>query len=68
MSARPSPGNNVRVIEEHFGITKALPDELVQVTLSDGRTFVIPGHRLVPQDDGTYSIKLDHEDRQLLQS
>jgi hypothetical protein len=58
-----SPRYNVKAVEEHFGSTKALPDDRVLVTLADGRSFVIDGERLTPQSDGTYVIALNDADR-----
>ena len=63
MERKGSPRYNVKAVEEHLGRTKALPDDRVLVTLADGRSFVVDGERLTPQDDGTYLIALNDADR-----
>lgn len=63
MTAKATPRPNVRAIEEHFGHTRALPDQRVLVTLTDGRSFIVDGERLQPQDDGTYVLAINDVDR-----
>ena len=63
MQRSRAPQYNVKVVEEHLGQTKALPDNRVLVTLDDGRSFVADAGRLTAQRDGTYVIALSDADR-----
>ena len=46
----------VRTREGEAGTTRALPDDHLLVTLADGRSFVVEGHELALQHDGTYLL------------
>lgn len=58
MATQRAPRQNIKTIETHGGTTQAMPDDRVLLTLDDGRTFVIDGERLNPQEDGTYQVEL----------
>jgi hypothetical protein len=62
MTAQQPQRWKCKVFEIHGGITQALPDDRVLLTLDDGRSFVIDGERLAPQEDGTYQVELTAAD------
>jgi hypothetical protein len=50
------PQPRVRTSDGNTGITQAMPDNRVLITLDDGRSFVVETDQLKPQNDGTYLI------------
>jgi hypothetical protein len=58
MASQRSQPLRFKTVETHGATAQAMPDDRVLLTLDDGRSFVIDGQRIAPQDDGTYQVEL----------
>jgi hypothetical protein len=63
MSPQNSPSPSVKTTAGEVGHSRAMPDDRVLITLSDGQSFVVDADRLQPQPDGTYVVALTTADR-----
>ena len=58
MATRQAQRQQVRTVETHAAAAVALPDDHLLLTLDDGRSLVIDGERLSPQEDGAYQVEV----------
>jgi len=63
-----SPAPTVKTTGGEVGHSRAMPDDRVLITLSDGQSFVVDADRLQAQADGTYLVALTTVDRTTVRS
>ena len=68
MTPKNSPPPNVKTTGGEVGHSRAMPDDRLLITLSDGRSFVVDADRLQPQADGSYLVALTTADRTTVRS
>lgn len=59
---------SVKTTSGEVGQSRAMPDDRMLITLSDGRSFVVDADRLQPQADGTDLVELTTADRTTVRS
>jgi len=68
MTPKESPAPSVKTTGGEVGHSRAMPDDRVLITLSDGQSFVVDADRLQPQADGTLLVALTTTDRTTVRS
>ena len=68
MTPKKSPAPSVKTTGGEVGHSRAMPDDRVLITLSDGQSFVVDADRLQPQADGTFLVALTTTDRTTVRS